>query len=781
MRNHGGMLRRRFFIFVRLLVCLFSAAIDSLLADSRPEALPPLNEVVNSGVDAWGEAAMKQTNGASYEFFAGLLPPPRYVNADFHFYPIVLSAPNAKVKARLISNGSGVNLRGGTRSWYDNGTPFMFRVGPDELRFGEIKNRLQHPTLADGYLPVYQIDYEHPTPKQDSAKTAALKMIAPPEVYRLEAFGSTAPSLAAHGVAFIKFSLTSGDKGFTSVQPDAQGIKFSEGKLTNDKGEILAWFDKNWTWSRQMAHAHLGSNTVATLAIATKPVPPDGPIPALFSAEQNNYKEQRKLCVETWLQLLQHGINIKTPEPLVNNAWRNLIIQDFAITVGSNLNYSHGNQYQKMYAAETSDAAVPLMGFGFEDDMRRFLPVMLDLADKRLTNHFASHKLDTVCRFYWQTRDAEFVKAMRPRWQKELNWIINHRGEHGLLPKDNYCTDIEQPVFSLSSNAKCWAALRDIVPVLEDIGDPNSAQSVAVVAKQYKHDILAAAEKSIRRETDPPFVPCALFGAEEIHDPITETRIGSYWDPVANYTIASGIFNRTEMENWIPRYFETHGGLCMGLTRSAATNHTFWISKHRTNPLYGMRYIIDTLRRDDPERALVSFYGMLAHGMTRNTFIGAEGTLLEPLDAGGRQFYCPPNTASNGQWLWTLRHLLVQDFDTDDDGRPETLRLAFGTPRRWLENGNQITLERAPTAFGPVSFTISSHLNEGQVVTELVLPARHPWKKAQLRVRLPDPWKVNAATVASSANNALAVDGSGTFDISSLSGKQRIIFSVERD
>src|SRR5258706_8479134 len=58
--------------------------------------VPGLEEALKAGVDSWGEAAMRQPNGASYEFFEKLLPPPRYVNADFHFYPIVLSAPNAK-------------------------------------------------------------------------------------------------------------------------------------------------------------------------------------------------------------------------------------------------------------------------------------------------------------------------------------------------------------------------------------------------------------------------------------------------------------------------------------------------------------------------------------------------------------------------------------------------------------------------------------------------------------------------------------------------------------
>ena len=51
--------------------------------------------------------------------------------------------------------------------------------------------------------------------------------------------------------------------------------------------------------------------------------------------------------------------------------------------------------------------------------------------------------------------------------------------------------------------------------------------------------------------------------------------------------------------------------------------------------LYGTRYVLTLLRRDEPDRALVSFYGMLAQGFTRDTFIAGEGSSLTPLDARG--------------------------------------------------------------------------------------------------------------------------------------------------
>src|SRR5438094_1903983 len=155
---------------VRVAILIGLVAYQSTLkAADRPN--PTLAEAVASGPDVWGELAMQQPNGASYEFFEPILPPPRYVHADFRYYPLVLSAPGAKTKARLISNGSGVNLRGGSRSWKDVGTPVVFRVGPDEFRFGDLRDRVSQPLLAEGWLPIYEITYRHPSPSGPDALT----------------------------------------------------------------------------------------------------------------------------------------------------------------------------------------------------------------------------------------------------------------------------------------------------------------------------------------------------------------------------------------------------------------------------------------------------------------------------------------------------------------------------------------------------------------------------------------------------------------------------------
>src|SRR5215204_2135565 len=85
------------------LLCVFAALSSFGMAQEphRASLTPSLAEAIAAKNDLWGELAMRQPNGASYEFFEPLLPPPRYVHADFRYYPLVLSAPNARVKARL--------------------------------------------------------------------------------------------------------------------------------------------------------------------------------------------------------------------------------------------------------------------------------------------------------------------------------------------------------------------------------------------------------------------------------------------------------------------------------------------------------------------------------------------------------------------------------------------------------------------------------------------------------------------------------------------------------
>ena len=236
-------------------------------------------------------------------------------------------------------------------------------------------------------------------------------------------------------------------------------------------------------------------------------------------------------------------------------------------------------------------------------------------------------------------------------------------------------------------------------------------------------------EKAIVRTVDPPWVPVALDGEEPPANPITSTRMGSYWNLVVPCVLGSGIFPvDSPPADAIIHTIQQNGGLCMGLTRVQSARPSGWINLQNIDDLYVIRYVLALLKRDEPDRALITFYGKLAQGMTRDTFIDGESTSIEPTDNFGRLVALPPNSTANASFLLQLRYLLVQDWDMDDDGKPETLRLAFATPRAWLEPGKQIEVKNAPTAFGPVSFSIRPRPSEVRR-----RPASMPWSIFRIR------------------------------------------------
>ena len=316
---------------IRSIQCRLMTLMTGLVASwafAAGPSLPALDEVIQAKADLWGEAAMKQPNGASYEFFEGLLPPLRYVHADFRYYPIVLSTPGCKVKARLISNGSGINLRGGSRSWNPTGTAVVFRVGPDEFLFGGLRDRLTHPTLAEGYLPIVEIDYRHPHPFQMEGQVPLQPSTEEreAEVYRLEVFTSSDPAFADNAVVMVKFSLARGTQGvITAGFEDGLTVRFSDRRLLDGQGRVLAWFDDRWKWERDAAHASITTDTVAVMALATCPLDV-GSAPAITPAV---YHEQRRACAAAWKAILARGMSVEVPEARVNHAWRNHIIQNF--------------------------------------------------------------------------------------------------------------------------------------------------------------------------------------------------------------------------------------------------------------------------------------------------------------------------------------------------------------------------------------------------------------------------------------------------------------------
>lgn len=742
-------------------------------------------EVIESKLDLWGEAALAQPEGPTYEFFKSLIPPVRYVDADFHHYPIPLSAPCAVVKGRVVSNGSQVNALARQPNWINEmGIPVHVLIGDHREVFGDDLRNLDGPHYLDGYLPVVKLSYK----LRDQPYSEELFAAIPPDSESVSNSNTTNPlvraaislttgPISAAGPIYARFAFPGTDQGRVELRFES-GHDFFEGSggfVKNSAGKYVAAFDENWEWNKFRAALSSKPKHGATATAIIYTVPLDSPTtPSGMSGSA--YDDQRRRCIDTWAGILDEGMSVEVPESYVNNAWRSLICGTYGIISGDYLNYSAGTQYARMYASETSDALMSLLLWGQAAEARRLMPAILRKERAQMEYHYAAFELHTLAEYFRHTGDEFLVREMRPVWEKSLTRILDGReADTGLLPRQKYCTDIDSLVYNLVANSLSWRAMRDISILLAVINEPAKSKQLEATARDYRTRIMTAVAKTSVQATNPPFHPVALGNEEEPHDPITATRIGSYWNLIIGYVLTSGVFPfDSSIASDIVRYQQLHGGLCMGMIR-CLSEKSFWIDQHNVDDLYGVRYALMLQQRDEPDRALVSFYGKLAQGMTRDTFIGAEGTAIMPFDEFGRQMYLPPNSAANANFLLQLRSLLVQDWDMDDDGKPETLRLLFATPRQWLADGKTITVRRAPTAFGELSMSVHSAIDTGSVTAEIQLPPRPP-KETLLRFRLPKGYKIISA---SAADRQVDVT-SETMKLTGLSGSIKIKATVSR-
>ena len=501
-------------------------------------------------------------HGASYEFFENVLPPLRYVHADFKHYIIALSAPHEPQKGRMVSNGSGINLRGNAGvNWPEYACPVAFSVGEvgKEEKFGFDLPRLDGPRYAQGYLPIVELNY------RQGASTYSQQVFAPVESPLKESV-----TIMAH------FMLRDGPPGRVAASIAAADLAVTrDGHLIRraDDGKALIWLDDNWTWDeagkRLLADLVPGRQVVLGVFSHASDKPPAEPLTA------DVYWQQQRKCAEVWSGLIGKAAQFQVPEARVNNAWRALLIGNCIAQFGERQFYSAAAYYEQEHVIGCGDPVRAQMLYNFQPE--RIKPLLRSLlrcyAGPPVED--AAEHLRLVNQYYRVTRDAAFVRETVPQWGPDVfNTWAKRDAATGLLPKERYNYDMAELSFTLHSCANYWRQVRDLGKILEAIGPIASGNATVdgarleKIAADLRPSILAAVEKSEVRSAKPPFMPLALLDAtQKGFDPLTATVPGSYWTIIVPYVLVTDLFAGTEREDWILDYLHTHGGICMGMMR----------------------------------------------------------------------------------------------------------------------------------------------------------------------------------------------------------------------
>jgi hypothetical protein len=686
--------------------------------------------------DVWGNALLAARNGPTYEGVRRYLTPLLLARAgkkrpltESGVYYLALAMPEGARGAGSV----GFHVADGSQivSERIDGRRLTVSVGGRRLeRYGACLARLTPARLAEGYFPIVETRYV------DAEGTS----------YRQESFAARIPETASL-VSFVRVTVDARRSRAAAARvrfrPSVTRLRAAGNRLTR-RGAAHLFFSAGGSVQGSSVAYGVPRGSVRTVYVAWVNYPrPSRP----FALDDATYDAARRSVVSYWERRLGEGTTFLVPEERVVDAQRNLQIQN----LGHTWRYSIGNPYEEFSFPESVDVAQVMGEYGFGTVARAILRTSLTRRPTPYPNWKRGEKLLGWASYHALFRDRAAIAQATPVLRAYVTALRRQvaRSKLGILGRERYSSDIPDSVYGFHSQAVVWNGLRSMARVWAQTGRRSLARTSRRLASRLERGLRRAVGRSQRRLPDGSlFIPVRLLDPEGPYDSLTQSRSGSYWNLVMPYALASGLLRPgSPQATGVLAYMLRHGSRFLGLVRAAAfslyRDPVYPVSG--TDQVYGINVARFLADNDEPDQLVLSLYGHLAAGMTPDTFVSGEAASVAPLGGGYyRAMYLPPNGASNAAFLETLRVMLVHEI-TDREGDPRGLELAFATPRAWLRPGQRIVVRRAPTSFGPLSYSLESR--PGSVQASLDVPGRAPPGILKLRLRLPRGSRMTAVAV----------------------------------
>ncbi|MEU2612407.1 LamG-like jellyroll fold domain-containing protein [Micromonospora sp. NPDC007271] len=729
-----------------------------------------VNHALDQGSDHWGEKLLGLPDGPTMANVKPLLVPANHAGttdaaSPWYYLPFTYPAPDpsrwAEERDFSLHVADGSELMS---QWSDSRATqrVRFFVGAaGSERYGQAEARSDEPRLTGGYLPILANSY------RDAAGVR----------YERESF-VTAPTPGGPAVSMLRFVVNGPANAHPRLRLNLSRDKVADvvakpGLLTLG-GKTVVAYSGAATWSApDLTFTPDLSRGKAELYL----VMPNEPAElAALRPSAELYGSAKSRTSNYWTAQLNAGAKVKIPEKYAADAMRSTLLNN--LVMGFNLTV--GNGYESLdksfaWVPEIAATVTSLGDFGYQDKARANLTEMLRRGQG---SFFVSWergiKLQTVATYYLQTNDGSVLQENLPTFR---DWLADFKRQrvadpNGLLAKTRYASDIPEPVYGLHHQSEVWRGLRDIGVALRLTGRDDEATPFLDEAAGLRSSLLRAVEKSKTVLPDGSvFVPIGLLdpASSKPYDKVTTDFLGSYWNLIMPYALATGLFEPgSATATGLRDYLYKHGSLFLGLTRfnlssadpgvcqNLRPNQWPAVPGYKSSGIdqqYGyslMRFLADNAESD---RLDLSFYGMLAHDLTPNTFVGGEGATISPCPQFGEYYrsqYWPPLSPNNATYLEAMRGLLVSE-DLDADGVPTRLHLAPATPRPWLADGERIEVSDLPTSFGDVGFASTSELAVGRLTVRVdppqVVAGRAPLTDVVLHLRAPRGHQLTGVTV----------------------------------
>ena len=764
-----------------------SPAATATMADRDPMADGPIGQAdqlkfpanyvdrvqaaLREGTDTWGEQLMALPNGPTLDNTRDLLVPPNHGDDYWHdsrsnYLPLTYPMPNlARFSAERdfsfpFLDGSQINsdfADSRTRQWA------KFYVGEGSELFGSAENRLDPPTLADGYLPILQNRY---TDRQG-------------RTYERESY-VTRLSSSARLMTMMHFRVQQGSSAETSatLRVNLNGMyvagagQSGNNLVVGDKLSLAHSAQATWSAPDLTFELDLSQGAADVYLLLMNQPQALGTV----VMDRGSYDARRAHMVAYWKKQLEAGSTVQIPERYAADAMRSMLLTN--LVMGYNLTIGNGYELPDDERFAWIPEAVATVGslgdFGFTTRTRQAIDQFLVRGQYNdgFTTWERGIKLQTAARYYLQSGDASLISDNLPNFRAWLADITAQRSQDpdGLLAKTRLYSDNSTKAHGIHHHADVWRGLRDMGLVLRLLHHDADAAAFTAQAQGLQAATMKAIERSSTELPDGSvFVPIALQDPSDF-DPsgrITDSQQGSYWNLIMPYALGSGLIDPdSRIGKGLRTYLNTHGGLFLGLTRFNLSGEP--VEACQTRPggawpaadgyrssgidqQYGWSYLKYLSQVGDADRIGLTFYGMLSQGFTPNTFIGGEGVTVAPCPMEFyRSQFRAPLSANNATYLKALSGMLLNETH-DIQGMPNGLEVAPATPKLWLADGQTVGVTNLPTSFGPMTYAITSRVAKGTIEATVVPPAaetnRPELQRISVHLRVPAGYRITSATV----------------------------------
>ena len=465
----------------------------------------------------------------------------------------------------------------------------------------------------------------------------------------------------------------------------------------------------------------------------------------------SNFDSRLAECREFWHSKLKSAASIQVPEAAIDERIKAGLLHCDIAALGHE---PAGPVLATIgwYAPIGSESAPIIQffdGMGWSKLAERCLEFFLvrQRSDGFIQN-FGGYQLETgpalwtMGEHFRYTRDTKWVRRIKPKLLKACDYLLawrerNKKPElrgkgYGLI--DGKVADPEDFFHSFMLNGLSYIGLQRVSEMLKEV-DPAQSRRLEREAREYRADIRTAFSESVGRSPviplgDGTWIPTAPSWTE-YPGPLSLYAEGGKWfthgafgarDSLigALYLVTGEVLSADETGTDI--LLKSHQQLFT--VRNAALTQPYYVRHDYTH-----------LIRGEVKAFLKIYYNQLSALQDRETYTFWE-------------HYCHASqhkTHEEGWFLMQTRWMLWLEQD-------QTLKFLAGIPRRWLEDGQSIQLNRVASYFGTLDLQVVSKVSAGVIEASVTLHNKKHLP-ASIVIRLPHP----------EGRQALRVEG-GTYD-----------------